>query len=88
MSRLTEIQKQYQDYVAAKEVIEKTNPGEKVEVVYKDGFNGGSDDGFFIYLPGKNQIVIQPMRCMYDKFIRINADEVPALIKALREFFE
>jgi ABC-type tungstate transport system permease subunit len=89
MSKLTEIQNQYQGYVAACEAVAKTNPGD-VEVVYKghdDPFDT-RDDGIFIYHPDKNQIVIHPRRCMYNEFVHINADDVPALIKALREFFE
>jgi hypothetical protein len=88
MSRLTEIQNQYQGYAAASKAVEKTNPGEKVEVVYKGDHNDRSNDGFFIYYPGRNQITIQPNRHRYDEIARINADDVPALIKALREFFE
>jgi hypothetical protein len=88
MSRLTEIQDQYQSYIATMKEAEKINPGEKVEVVYKDGLNGGSDEGLFIYHPGRNQIVIQPRRCMYGESVCINVDDAPALIKALREFFE
>ncbi|MDR1318279.1 MAG: hypothetical protein LBJ90_01525 [Treponema sp.] len=89
MSKLTEIQNQYQGYVAASKAVLKTNPGD-VEVVYKghDDLIDIRDDGIFIYCPGENQIVIRPRRCMSDNCVRINADDIPALIKALREFFE
>jgi hypothetical protein len=89
MSKLTEIRNQYQGYVAAIEAVKKTNPGD-VEVVYKghDDPIDIRDDGIFIYRPGENQIVIRPRRCMDDNYVHINANDVPALIKALREFFE
>jgi hypothetical protein len=87
MSRLTEIQNQYQSYIAACEVAKKSHPGD-VEVVYKNGFNGGSDDGIFIYRPHENHIVIYPRRCVISEKCAIYASDVPALIKALRDFFE
>jgi hypothetical protein len=89
MSRLTELKNQYQGYVAASEAVKKTNPG-NVEVVYKghDDPIDIRDDGIFIYRPGENQIVIYPRRCMGNNCACINADDVPALIKALREFIE
>jgi hypothetical protein len=88
MSKLTEIQKQYQGYVAASEAVAKTNPGD-VEVVYKqydDPFD--SRNGIFIYHSSMNQITIKPRRGTYNESVRINANDIPALIKALREFFE
>jgi hypothetical protein len=86
MSKLAEIQNQYQGYVAAIEAVAKTNPGE-VEVVYKKG-NEPHDDGIFIYYPEKEKIKITPRRCNSTDYVFINIDDVPALIKALREFFE
>jgi hypothetical protein len=85
MSRLTEVQKQYQGYVAAREAVKKTDPG-TVEVVYKSG--GRTEDGVFIYDPRENKITVRPKRYMYENYINIDVTDVPALIKALREFFE
>jgi hypothetical protein len=89
-SRLTEIRNQYQGYIAAREAVEKTNPG-TVKVVYKEDdpeaqYPEGID-GFFIYDPRENKITIHPKSCSID-CVKIDADDVPALIKALREFFE
>jgi hypothetical protein len=88
MSRLTEIQNQYQGYIAAVEAARKTNPGDVVEVVYKESrYLSNCDDGFFTYIPRTNEIIIRPGRGT-NAAVSINADDVPALIKALREFFE
>jgi hypothetical protein len=89
MSRLTEIQNQYQEYVLASELARQTNPGE-VEVVYKESGNlsgKNGTDGIFTYIPRENRIVIRPRRDSASA-VPIDADDVPALIKALREFFE
>jgi hypothetical protein len=88
MSRLTEIQNQYQGYVAASEAALKINPG-NVEVVYKgqDDSYDNRDDGIFIYYPRENQIVIRSRRCMATS-ISIAVNDMPVLIKALREFTE
>jgi hypothetical protein len=85
MSKLTEIQDRYRGYLAASEAVKKTNPG-KVEVVYKK--EAYCEEGVFVYWPGDNDILIYPRRGDNNNRIRINADDVPALIKALREFFE
>jgi hypothetical protein len=88
MSRFTEIQNQYQGYVAASKAVEKTRPG-RVEAVYKESNdNNSGNDGIFVYYPETDIIEIAPRRCMGSDFVHIKADDVPALIKALREFFE
>jgi hypothetical protein len=90
MSKHTEIQNQYQGFVAAQEAVAKTNPG-KIEVVYKKG-EGDFDrfDGLFIYDPEKNNVLIAPERGPYAEIpcVCINAKDIPAFIKALRDFFE
>jgi hypothetical protein len=90
MSRYTEIQNQYEDFVAAKEAADAIKPG-TVEVVYKKG-EGDFDrfDGLFIYDPEKNNVLITPERGLYigGRCACINAKDIPALIKALRDFFE
>jgi hypothetical protein len=88
MSRFTEIQKQYQGYVAAKEAVERTHP-EKWEAVYKNGQDGHSGfDGIIIYDPNKNIIIIRPQRFNTTSGIEINPEDIPALIEALRELVE
>jgi hypothetical protein len=84
MSRFTEIQNQYQGYVAAKEAVKKTDPGIAGVVDKKDG---GSRDGAFYYDPGKDIITIFP-NGHYASSINISSGDMPAFIKALREFFE
>jgi hypothetical protein len=87
MSKHTEIQNQYKGFVAAEQAAKEMNPGE-VEVVYKsDETNNHGYDGLFIYNPEKDLITIKPLRQGCDH-ICIHADDIPALIKALREFFE
>jgi hypothetical protein len=86
MSRLTELKNQYEGYVAASEAVKKTDPG-IVEVVYCNCANRDGE-GFFRYYPEKNNIEIIPHRSYGRDSVRINANDVPALIKALREFFE
>jgi hypothetical protein len=88
MSKHTEIQNQYQGFVAAQEAVAKTNPG-KIEVVFKKG-EGDRFDGLFIYDPEKNNVLIAPERGPYaeNRCVCINAKDIPALIKALRDFFE
>jgi hypothetical protein len=86
MSKLTAIQNQYQGYVAASEAIAKINPGE-VEVIYKKG-NDRSDDGFFTYHPQKDRISLCPFRGSIREYVSINVNDIPALIRALREFTE
>jgi hypothetical protein len=90
MSRLTKIRDQYQGYVAAREAVEKTAPG-AVEVVYKEGDPEMQDkavlEGFFIYSPSRNKITIHPTR-RAAAYIEIDVDDIPALVKALREFIE
>jgi hypothetical protein len=91
MSRLTEIQNQYQGFVAAYKAAEETRPN-PIEVIYKEAacLNGSlvkDTEGYFLYNPKENQIEIVPIR-EEGRRIYLNADDVPALIKALREFFE
>jgi ATP-dependent RNA circularization protein (DNA/RNA ligase family) len=79
MSKLTEIQNQYQGYVAAAEAVRKTNPG-TVRVNYtEDG-----SDGYFIYDPKENKIVVY---YLYSS-MTLDPKNIPDLIKALREFIE
>jgi hypothetical protein len=86
MSRLDEIQKRYQGYVAAREAVKKTDPGE-VKVVYKENEDGNrANDGIFVYHPESKLIAIYSRR--NGNFISIKADDLPALVKALREFIE
>jgi hypothetical protein len=86
MSKLTEIQKQYRGYVAAKEAVQKTDPGD-VEMVYKND-SVRSHDGLFIYSSKEDRIKLVPRRCDTGDYVYINAGDIPALIKALREFSE
>jgi hypothetical protein len=86
MSKLTEIQNQYQGYVAASEAVKKTDPG-NVEVVYKERGNP-SYNGIFIYYPQEDKIEILPERWRTGSGISLGVNEAFALIKALREFFE
>jgi hypothetical protein len=85
MSRFTELKNQRQAYVTISEMAKKFDP-EEVEVVYKHDGNR-DNDGRFIYSPRGNDIAIIPQRWNGSR-VSIDADEVPALIKALREFFE
>ena len=86
MSKYSEIQNQYKGFVAAQEAVAKTNPG-NVGVVYKksDSF---SEEGVFIYNPEKDRITIRPCRNDSSDYVDVNAEDIPDLIKALREFFE
>jgi hypothetical protein len=87
MSKLDDLQKQYQGYVAASEAVKKTDPGE-VEVVYKND-SVRTYDGFFVYSSEKDNIKIVPQRyCENSDYVYIDADDLPALVKALREFIE
>jgi L-amino acid N-acyltransferase YncA len=86
MSKLTEIQKQYRGYIAAKEAGENTKP-KTVEVVYKEAENH-QHDGVFIYDASENQIEIFPHRCSCRNSVQIDSNDLPALVKALREFIE
>jgi hypothetical protein len=81
------IQNQYQDYVAAKDVAEKIDPGNK-EVVYKSDGNNSAEDGLFIYSSKEDHIKIMPRRCIVSDYVCVSAKDIPALIKALREFVE
>jgi hypothetical protein len=88
MSKHTEIQNQYKGFVAAQEAVAKTNPG-KVEVVYKKGEGDFARfDGLFIYDPTENKIVIRPERTFSNECVCVDAEDIPALITALRDFFE
>jgi hypothetical protein len=84
MSRHTEIQNQYKDFVAAQEAAANINPG-TVEVVYQEG-KSESLDSYFVYKPEYDVIELIPVR--YGQSIRISAKDIPGLIKALRAFFE
>jgi hypothetical protein len=88
MSKLTEIQNQYQGYRADIAAAIATDPGD-VEVVYKRGGDpsNGDADGIFVYVSREDKIVIRPSRASASA-ASIDANDVPALIKALREFFE
>jgi hypothetical protein len=88
MSKLTEIQTQYQGYVAAKEAVEMTRP-EEVEVVYKNDENGDPRyNGIVVYDPRNNTVIIRSQCFNITSGINIKPEDIPALIKALREFIE
>jgi hypothetical protein len=87
MSRLQEIQNQYQGYVAARNVVEKTDPKD-VEVVYKSHGNYSADESLFIYSSKEDHIKIKPRRGNVSNYICIETKDIPPLIKALREFVE
>jgi hypothetical protein len=80
------MQEQYRNYITAKREIEKAHPG-MAEMVYKTEGGSNVNDGFFVYSPESNQIAIHPKRCLASS-ANIAVEDVPALIKALREFFE
>jgi hypothetical protein len=85
MSRHSEIKDQYAGYAAALEAVKKTNPG-KVSVVYKEKTDNRYE-GLFIYDSENETIRIMP-RGRNNDYVDIEAAGIPALIKALREFFE
>jgi hypothetical protein len=86
MKKLTEMQKQYQGYAAAIESVKKTDPGD-VEVVYKEAGYAG-DEGIFIYNSREDRVEIKPRRGSTSDYVWIEAGDLPALVKALREFIE
>jgi hypothetical protein len=86
MSKLKEMQEQYQGYVAARDAVDKIKP--KVEVVYKKHHENCDYDGVFVYEPENDRIVIRPARGDYRNWVHISSEDVPALIKALQEFIE
>jgi hypothetical protein len=92
MSKLTEIQNQYQGYTAAHKAVEQTKP-DMIEVIYKEGkdFNGAPykrTEGYFLYDPIDDGIKIVPVRDNPSDCIRIKSEDAIALVKALRKFFE
>jgi hypothetical protein len=85
MSKCAEIQDQYRSFAAAREAVAKTNPG-KVSVIYKERTDN-CHEGLFIYDPEENTLRIIPNgRNNADVYIK--AADIPAFIKALRDFFE
>jgi archaellum component FlaF (FlaF/FlaG flagellin family) len=89
MSKFTDIQDQYKCYVVAKSAVEKTKPNiEKVVYANHETVNlNSTDNGFFIYYPEKGCIELASTG-KYSSGIAIAIEDIPALIKALRDFFE
>ncbi|GMO39920.1 MAG: hypothetical protein Pg6C_00600 [Treponemataceae bacterium] len=85
MSKHTEIQNQYKGYVAALEAVKKTNP-HNVGVVYRER-TVDRNEGIFVYDPEKDIVRIMPCG-KNGEDVSIESADIPALIKALREFFE
>jgi hypothetical protein len=88
MSEHHEIQKSRDAYLAAREAAERIRPS-PVEVVYKKGACPVLD-GLFIYDPETGSVLIARARGNRAKpdGINIDAEDIPALIRALRDFFE
>jgi hypothetical protein len=86
LSKVSDIQKKYRGYVAATTAIRATKP-EDVEVVYKVDKERPNYEGLIVYEPERGQIRIQPERGN-NSYSFVPTDDVPALIKALREMFE
>jgi hypothetical protein len=75
MSKFTEVQNQYQGYLAAIEAAEKAKPVSMAETY---------ESGSFVYDPDVDRITIYYQKNQ----LTFNAEDMPALIKALRDFFD
>lgn len=87
MSGYSTIKNQYEGYIAARKAVAKTNPG-KVEIVYKQDPGNHLYDSYFAFDPEDDRITIHPQRNNSGYYVNINAEDIPGLIKALRDFFE
>jgi hypothetical protein len=86
LSKASDIQQKYKGYVAAYEAIQGTLPKD-VEVVYKSGGQYTRYDGLIVYEPQKDRVKINPERGN-NNYIFVPAEDIPALMNALREMFE
>ena len=86
MSKFTDIKKQYDDFVAVWEAVEKNKPG-TVEIVYRKYPGSEFYDSLFVFDPEKDHITIRPQRNNISH-VNIDVKDIPSLIEALRDFFE